>query len=163
MSEREKIEDQWRAVLKQAVDKCFKLGSIFYWPQEKHFFIYLGPAEQSGAHSFFVMASSQPYRDTKRNFAIVPEDFRSAKQGTKSRAFIKTTYFLFSEYLNYRFETAKLREIYVSGKLEYKFNLKTDLPDAYERLEYFIKNNLPPAYAKRFLDTTNVLPDKALQ
>jgi hypothetical protein len=84
-----------------------------------------------------------------------------ARQGTKSRALTKTTYFLFCKYLHYRYESAKLRELYLSGGLEYKFNIKADLPDAYDRLVDFIKYRLPPVYAKRFLDDSNILPDNS--
>jgi hypothetical protein len=158
MADRDKI-DKWRSVREQVADQCFKLGSVFFWPQEKHFFLFLGPADDDATNSFFISGSSQPYWDNERNFPIVPEDFRTAKQETKSRAFVKTTYFLFSKFLNHRYETAKLREQYLNGSLEYKFNLKTDLPDAFDRLEDFINKRVPPAYAERFLGKTNVPPE----
>jgi hypothetical protein len=156
----DKGKDQWRAVKEQALGKCFKLGSVFYWQQEKHWFLFVGPADDTGMYSFFVGGSSQPYWDKPNNFPIVPEDFRTASIGTKSRALTKTTYFLFSQYLRHRHETAQLREQYLNGNLEYKFNFKADLPDTYTRLVDFIINKLPPAYAKRILDTSNILPDK---
>ncbi|HAJ79886.1 MAG TPA: hypothetical protein DCO75_08945 [Fibrobacteres bacterium] len=158
MAKKDKIEDQWKIVKKQAIDKCFKLGSVFFWHLEGHYFLYLGPLDST--KSFFVMASSQPYRSVDRNFTIVPEDFREAKQGTKSRSFTKNTHFLLSEYLQYTYETLKLHEYYISGNLDYKFNLKADLPEAYDRLLTFINKNLPPAYAKKILDLSNILPDK---
>ncbi len=160
MSDKQKKKDQWRAVKEQHLDECFKLGSVFFWPQENHWFIYVGPADESGTLSFFVGGSSQQYWEREDNFPIVPEDFRTAMEETKKRAFTKTTYFLFCKYLQHRYETKKLREQYLSGAMEYKFNLKADLPEAYERLVTFINDRLPPAYAKRFLDTSNVLPDK---
>ena len=159
MPKKEK-SNPWRTIRKQVLPQCFKLGSIFFWPQEKHYFMYLGPSRDERTQSFFVMATSQQYRDIPQNFPIVPEDFRSANDETRGRAFTKTTYFLFSKYLTYNFETAQLYEQYLEGTLEYKFNLKIDLPDAFERLITFMKDQLPPAYVDMFLDPSNVLPDK---
>jgi hypothetical protein len=48
----DKGKDQWRAVKEQALGKCFKLGSVFYWQQEKHWFLYVGPADDTGIYSF---------------------------------------------------------------------------------------------------------------
>jgi hypothetical protein len=157
---RKEEPDPWRAIRKLVLPQCFKLSSIFYWPQEKHYFMYLGPSRDERTQSFFVMASSQQYRDTPQNFPVVPEDFRSANGETRARAFTKTTYFLFSKYLTYRYETARLFEQYLVGTLEYKFNLKCDLPDAFDRLVDFMKDQLPPAYVDGFLDPSNVLPDR---
>jgi hypothetical protein len=94
MPKRAKVEDCWRALKEQTVNEFFKLGSIFFWNEEKHFFIYLGSSDESIVNSFLVMASSQPHRNINRNFTIVPEDFRTAKQETKSQAFRKNTHFL---------------------------------------------------------------------
>ena len=152
--------DPWRALREQAADRCFKLGSVFFWPQEKHFLMYLGPVAQSNSHSFCVMASSQPYWDTEHNFPIVPEDFRTANPATKSRAFTKTTYFLFCQYTQHRYETGKLRELYLGAALEYRFNLKTDLSEAYGRLVTFMKAELPKVYVDEFLSDRNTPPDE---
>jgi hypothetical protein len=152
--------DLWRAIRKQVLPQCFKLGSIFFWPEENHYFMYLGPSRDERTQSFFIIASSQLYWDTPHNFPLVPEDFRNASDETRGRALKKTTYFLFSKYLEHRRDTSQLHEKYLAGTLEYKFNLKNDLPDTFERLVYFIRNQLPVVYSSAFLDPSNILPDK---
>jgi len=158
--------DQWRALREQVADSFFKLGSVFFWLDENsnnarqrkldHYFIYLGPKANDESQSFFIGSSSESYWDTKQNFPIVPEDFKNSKVETKNRAFDKTTYFLFSKFPEHIYETADLRRKYIEGLLDYKFNLINDLPDAFKRLETFMKVKLPLAYVKRFFDPSNI-------
>lgn len=154
-----KNPESWRKIRESHANRSFKLGSIFFWPDKNHHFIYLGPTGKDGAHCFFVMGSSQTYNDDDRNFVLVPEDFRDTDTTTQLRALSKTTYFIFKQYLEYCFPLIDLKKAYVDGTLEYKYNLKRDIPKAYDRLIYFLDTKFPKAYSKIFRELSNIYSD----